>query len=65
MKLTTRYLIPLSITEDPGGWCYRAAQLFEYYNASDPQRFIIYAFHMEGKALVSFQELRTTKGFST
>jgi hypothetical protein len=51
--------------EDPEGWCYRASQFFEYYVIPDQQRFTIASFHMEGRALVWFQELRSGNGLTT
>jgi hypothetical protein len=47
--------------EDPESWCCRATQFFEFYSTPDAQRLTISSFHMEGKALVWFQELRATK----
>jgi hypothetical protein len=46
--------------EDPDGWCYKATQFFEYYAMANQQKFNLAAFHMEGKALIWFQELRST-----
>jgi len=47
-------------SEDPDGWCYKATQFFEYYAMANQQKFNLAAFHMEGKALIWFQELRST-----
>jgi hypothetical protein len=51
--------------EDSKGWCYRALQFFDYYRISSAQRFTISSFHMEGKALVWFQELRNSNNLIT
>ncbi len=51
--------------EDPEGWSYRASQFFDYYSITDVQRFTISSFHMEGKALIWFQELRKSSSLTT
>jgi hypothetical protein len=51
--------------EDPDGWCYKATQFFEYYAMPDNQKFNLAAFHMEGKALIWFQELRSTNNLNS
>lgn len=62
---TLRLDFPLFDGEDPEGWCYRASQFFEYYVIPDPKIFTIASFHMEGRALVWFQELRSGNGLTT
>jgi len=47
--------------EDPETWCYQAAQFFNFYGTSDAQRLSISSFHMEGKALMWFKELKANK----
>jgi hypothetical protein len=47
-------------SEDPDGWCYKATQFFECYAMADQRKFYLATFHMEGKALIWFQELRST-----
>jgi hypothetical protein len=47
-------------SKDPYGWCYKATQFFEYYAMADQQKFNLATFHMEGKALIWFQELPST-----
>jgi hypothetical protein len=44
--------------DDPETWCCRAEQFFDMYNTPDTQRLSISAFHIDGKALVWFQELK-------
>jgi len=51
--------------DDPEGWCYRSTQFFDYYVIPDPQRFVITGFHLEGKALVWYQELRNSNVLTT
>jgi hypothetical protein len=51
--------------DDSEGWCYRASQFFEYYIITEQQQFTIASFHMEGRALVWFQELRSGNGLTT
>jgi len=51
--------------EDPEGWSYRASQFFDYYSITDAQRFTISSFHMEGKALIWFQELHKSSSLTT
>jgi hypothetical protein len=46
--------------EDPESWYCRAEQYFDYYNTPDPQRLSISSFHMEGRAMVWFQEFKAT-----
>lgn len=52
-------------SEDPEGWCYHSTQFFDYYLIPEPQRFTISGFHMEGKVLVWFQELRNSNALTT
>jgi len=51
--------------DDPKGWCYCSTQFFDYYVIPDPQRFVITRFHLEGKALVWYQELRNSNVLTT
>jgi len=46
--------------EDPETWCCRAEQFFEYYSTPMEHRLSISSFHMDGKALVWFRELRAS-----
>jgi hypothetical protein len=56
---------PLFNGDNPKGWCYRSTQFFDYYVIPDPQRFVITRFHLEGKALVWYQELRNSNVLTT
>jgi hypothetical protein len=47
--------------EKPETWCCRVAQFFHFFGTLDAQRFSISYFHMEGKTLVWFQELKDKK----
>lgn len=43
--------------EDPARWLYKAHQSFSYYNTQPNQKLMLAAYHMEGKALIWFQDL--------
>jgi hypothetical protein len=51
--------------EDPLNWCYKAEQFFDHYSTQETQRLKISSFHMEGTALIWFQELHKSNSFST
>jgi hypothetical protein len=51
--------------DDPETWNCRVGQFFDYYGMPDRQRLSISSFHMEGKALIWFQELKASRGLST
>jgi hypothetical protein len=51
--------------EDPLNWCYKAEQFFDHYATPEIQRLKISSFHMEGTALIWFQELHKSNSFST
>jgi hypothetical protein len=51
--------------EDPETWSSRAGQFFDYYCTPDKQRLSISSFHMEGKALSWFQELKSSGSLSS
>nr|XP_023929288.1 uncharacterized protein LOC112040632 [Quercus suber] len=42
--------------EEPTAWVYKANQYFRYYKTPDPKKFLMDAFHMEGEALIWFQD---------
>lgn len=42
---------------DPAGWIYRANQFFNYHNTQNQRKVLLASFHMEGRALVWFQDL--------
>jgi hypothetical protein len=46
--------------EEPETWCIRATQFFDHHGTPDQQRLSISAFHMEGRALIWFEELKAT-----
>jgi len=50
--------------DDPETWCCRAEQFFDFYDTPDAQQLSISAFHMDGKALVWFQELKASNTIS-
>jgi hypothetical protein len=62
---TVRLEFPCFDGEDPETWCCRAEQFFEMYCTPDTQRLSICAFHMDGKALVWFQELKASNAISS
>jgi len=47
--------------EDPKTWCCKAEQFFDHYSTPDAQLLFISSFHMEGRAMVWFQELKASK----
>jgi hypothetical protein len=62
---TVRLEFPRFDGEDPETWCCRAEQFFDMYCTPDSQRLSICAFHMDGKALVWFQELKASNAISS
>ena len=42
--------------EEPTSWIYKANQYFKYYRIPKPEKLMMASFHMEGEALVWFQE---------
>ena len=42
--------------EDPVSWVYKANQYFKYYNTPIGEKLILASFHMEGEALIWFQD---------
>ena len=42
--------------EEPTSWIYKANQYFKYYKISESEKLMMASFHMEGEALVWFQE---------
>lgn len=51
--------------DDLETWCCRAKQFFELYNTPVEQRLSITSFHMDGRALVWFRELRASNLVTT
>jgi hypothetical protein len=54
---TVRLDFPCFDAEDAETWCCCAEQFFEYYSTPDEHRLPLSSFHMDGRALVWFQEL--------
>jgi len=50
--------------EDSETWSCRAEQFYDYYDTPDKQK-LFASFYMEGKALIWFQELKSTRGLSS
>jgi hypothetical protein len=46
--------------DDAETWCCRAEQFFDYYNTPDDHRLSLSSFHMDGRALIWFRELRSS-----
>jgi hypothetical protein len=61
---TVRLEFPRFNGEDPKMWCCRAERFFDHYGTPDTQRLNISSFHMEGRAMVWFQELKASKTVS-
>lgn len=51
--------------EDPNEWVYRADQFFNYHQTNLHHRVLLASFHMEGKALVWFQDIKAVGGISS
>lgn len=51
--------------KDPNGWVYRANQFFNYHQTNPHHRVLLASFHMEGKALLWFQDLEAAGGISS
>ncbi|KAJ0008031.1 hypothetical protein Pint_30812 [Pistacia integerrima] len=51
--------------EDPSGWVYRVNQFFNYHQTNPHHRVLLASFHMEGKALVWFQDIKAAGGISS
>jgi hypothetical protein len=62
---TVRLEFPRFDGDNPETWCCRAEQFFEMYCTPDAQCLSISAFHMDGKDLVWFQELKAINEVST
>jgi hypothetical protein len=57
---TVRLDFPRFDGEDPESWSCRAEQFFDFYNTPAEHRIALSSFHMDGKALVWYRELRTS-----
>jgi len=51
--------------EDPSGRVYRANQFFNYHQTNLHHKVLLASFHMEGKALVWFQDIEAAGGISS
>ena len=51
--------------EEPTSWIYKANQYFNYYRILEPKKLTMASFHMEGEALVCFQEGEDAEVFGT
>jgi hypothetical protein len=51
--------------ENPAGWTYKVTQFFEYYQTPLYQRVQMSSFHMDGEALVWFQDADESGQFPT
>ena len=49
--------------EEPESYVYKANQYFRYYNTSIREKLMLASFHMEGEALIWFQESEETRVF--
>ena len=53
---TMKLEFPRFFGEDPASWVYKANQYFSYYNTPIGEKLMLASFHMEGEALIWFQE---------
>lgn len=51
--------------ENPSAWTYKVNQFFDYYQTPLYQRIRMASFHMEGEALVWFQDADEARQFPT
>ncbi|KAF5446347.1 hypothetical protein F2P56_031982 [Juglans regia] len=49
--------------ENPSAWIFKASQYFEYHQTNPAQKLLLAAYHMEGEALVWYQEALDTDQF--
>ena len=49
--------------EEPASWMYKANQYFKYYNTPIGKKLMLASFHIEGEALIWFQESEETRVF--
>ena len=56
MTRPVRLEFPRFSREDPASWVYKANQYFKYYNTPITEKLMLASFHMEGEALVWFQD---------
>ena len=51
--------------EDPTCWVYQANQFFSYQNMPEHQRVIMASYHLDGDALIWFQDAEQAGGFAS
>ena len=51
-----RLEFPKFSREDPASWVYKANQYFKYYSTPIIEKLMLASFHMEGEALIWFQD---------
>ena len=51
--------------EDPTCWVYRANQFFSYHNTPEHHRVIMALYHLDGEALIWFQDAEQVGGFAS
>ena len=51
--------------DDPAAWVYKANQYFNFYHTPLNERLLMASFHMDGDALIWFQDCEATSGFMT
>ena len=51
-----RLEFPKFAGEDPASWVYKANQYFKYYSTPITEKLMLASFHMEGEALIWFQD---------
>ena len=54
---------PRFFGEEPASWVYKENQYFRYYNTPIGEKLTLASFHMDGLALIWFQESEETGGF--
>lgn len=46
---------------DPNGWLYKTTQFFNYHQTPFTHRLLLASYHMEGQALIWFQDLESSR----
>ncbi|KAF5477481.1 hypothetical protein F2P56_004118 [Juglans regia] len=54
---------PHFMGENPSAWIFKASQYFEYHQTNPAQKLLLASYHMEGEALVWYQEALDTAQF--
>ena len=58
-----RLEFPRFFGEDPASWVYKANQYFKYFNTPVEEKLMLASFHMDGEALIWFQDSEETGVF--